>query len=113
MPDSCATAMTTRTEPLYGVPPTQNVIDGRIGLRADLDLFQLEIAWVGVSNHTAAYLITGRSSPNGVVAALSLLLLGASAPRPAQRPVSLRYSGPTGVWAGSRATLRAPARAAK
>ena len=58
--------------PPYGVPPTQNVVDGRIGLRVDLDMFQLEIAWVGVSNHTAAYLITGRSSPNGVVAALSL-----------------------------------------
>ena len=53
-------------------PPTQNVVDGRIGLRVDLDLFQLEIAWVGVSNHTAAYLITGSSSPNGVVASLSL-----------------------------------------
>jgi uncharacterized protein (TIGR02001 family) len=56
---------------LYGIPPTQNVIDGRIALRADLDRFQLEIAWVGVSNHTAAYLITGRNSPNGVVAAVS------------------------------------------
>ena len=57
---------------LYGIPPMQNVFDGRIGLRVDLDRFQLEVAWVGVSNHTAAYLITGRNSPNGVVAALSL-----------------------------------------
>jgi uncharacterized protein (TIGR02001 family) len=57
---------------LYGVPPTKNVIDGRIGLRFDLDLFQLEVAWVGVNNHTAAYYVTGRASPNGVVAALSL-----------------------------------------
>ena len=56
---------------LYGVPPIQNVFDGRIGLRADLDPFQLEIAWVGVSNHTASYLITGRSSTNGVVVAVS------------------------------------------
>jgi hypothetical protein len=56
---------------LYGVPPIQNVFDGRIGLRADLDPFQLEIAWVGVSNHTASYLITGRYSPNGVVAVVS------------------------------------------
>jgi hypothetical protein len=56
---------------LYGVPPTQNVIDARIGLRADLELFQLEIAWVGVSNHAASYPVTGRNSPNGVVAAVS------------------------------------------
>ena len=56
---------------LYGVQPTSNVFDGRIGLRFDLDVLHLEIAWVGVSNHTAAYLITGRSSPNGVVAALT------------------------------------------
>ena len=57
---------------LYGVKPVKNVIDGRIGLRADLEMFQLELAWVGVSNHTAAYFVTGRNSPNGVVAALSL-----------------------------------------
>jgi len=57
--------------PLYGIAPTHNVVDGRIGLRADLDRFQLEIAWVGVSNHAAAYQITGRTSPNGVVAAVS------------------------------------------
>ena len=48
------------------------MIDGRIGLRVDLDMVQLEVAWVGVSNHAAAYLVTGRYSPNGVVAALSI-----------------------------------------
>ena len=63
--------MTARTGFCTVFRLSQNVFDGRIGLRADLDLFQLEIAWVGVSNHTAAYLITGRSSPNGVVAAVS------------------------------------------
>jgi uncharacterized protein (TIGR02001 family) len=57
--------------PLYGIAPTHNVVDGRIGLRADLDVVQVEIAWVGVSNHAAAYQITGRRSPNGVVAAVS------------------------------------------
>ncbi|MET0682276.1 MAG: TorF family putative porin [Casimicrobiaceae bacterium] len=56
---------------LYGIRPTTNVVDGRFGLRVDLDIFQLEIAWVGVSNHSAAYVITGRNSPNGVVAVLS------------------------------------------
>jgi hypothetical protein len=66
-----------RYESPYGLMPphgesTQRVIDGRIGVRIDLDPFQLEIAWVGVSNHHAAYLVTGASSPNGVVASLSL-----------------------------------------
>jgi len=66
-----------RYESPYGVVPprgeaTQRVIDGRVGVRIDLDPFQLEIAWVGVSNHIAAYLITGATSPNGVVASLSL-----------------------------------------
>ena len=57
---------------LYGIAPTKNVIDARFGLRSDLDIVQLEVAWVGVSNHTAGYLLTGRNSPNGVVAALSI-----------------------------------------
>ena len=57
---------------LYGIKPTQNIVDGRIGVRADIDRFQLEVAWVGISNHSASYFITGRNSPNGVVAALSI-----------------------------------------
>jgi len=66
-----------RYESPYGlVPPhgdyTQRVWDGRIGARIDLDPFQLEVAWVGVSSHFAAYLITGATSPNGIVASLSL-----------------------------------------
>jgi uncharacterized protein (TIGR02001 family) len=66
-----------RYESPYGlVPPvrdiTQRVWDGRVGVRIDLDPFQLEVAWVGVSNHFAAFLITGATSPNGVVASLSL-----------------------------------------
>jgi uncharacterized protein (TIGR02001 family) len=65
-----------RYESPYGLfprfQPVQRVFDGRIGVRIDLDMFQLEIAWVGVSNHTSAYLITGSSSPNTVVATLSL-----------------------------------------
>jgi uncharacterized protein (TIGR02001 family) len=65
-----------RYESPYGVvprsEPMQNVFDARIGLRVDLDPFQLEVAWVGISDHTAAYLITGSRSPNTVVASLSL-----------------------------------------
>ena len=56
----------------YGLPPTKNIFDARIGLRADIDRFQLEVAWVGVNKHSAAYFVTGRNSPNGVVAALTL-----------------------------------------
>jgi uncharacterized protein (TIGR02001 family) len=59
-------------DPMRVAQPTQNVVDGRIGLRIDFNPLQLEIAWVGVSNHTVAYVITGSSSPNTVVAALSL-----------------------------------------
>ena len=67
-----------RYESPYGLKPprgsdvTQRVIDGRVGLHIDFDPFQLEVAWVGVSNHVAAYLVTGTTSPNGVVASLSL-----------------------------------------
>jgi uncharacterized protein (TIGR02001 family) len=61
----------------YGlVPPrgesTERVLDGRIGVRIDIDPFQLEVAWVGVSNHFAAFLVTGATTPNGVVASLSV-----------------------------------------
>jgi len=58
--------------PQYGLSPTKNIFDARIGLRADIDRFQLEIAWVGVNDHSAAYFITGRRTPNGVLAALTL-----------------------------------------
>jgi hypothetical protein len=50
----------------------QRVSTGESRVRFDLDPFQLELAWVGISNHGAAYLVTGNGSPNGVVASLSL-----------------------------------------
>jgi uncharacterized protein (TIGR02001 family) len=58
--------------PQYGLEPTKNIFDARIGLRAAIEPFQLEIAWVGVNNHTASYFFTGRRTPNGVLAALTL-----------------------------------------
>jgi uncharacterized protein (TIGR02001 family) len=66
-----------RYESPYGLLPprgesTERVIDGRVGVRIDLDPFQLEVAWVGVNNHIAAFLVTGTTTPNGVVASLSL-----------------------------------------
>ena len=57
---------------LYGVKPTKNIFDGRIGVLTGIDRFQLEVAWVGVSNHSAGYFITGRNTPNGVVASVSI-----------------------------------------
>lgn len=57
---------------LYGAKSANNIFDGRIGVRADVDRIELELAWVGVSNHSAGYYITGRNSPNGVVASVSM-----------------------------------------
>ncbi len=85
---------------LYGVQPTQNVVDGRIGLRVDLDMFQLEIAWVGVSNHTAAYLITGSEQPQRRRRGAVLLLLDASALRPARRADQLALFGADSGFGG-------------
>jgi uncharacterized protein (TIGR02001 family) len=56
----------------YGAKPTSNILDARIGVRANVDRFQLEVAWVGLSDHSAGYYITGRKTPNGVVASVSL-----------------------------------------
>ena len=55
----------------YGSRSSQNVVDGRVGLGANLDLFRLELAWVGISNANAAYPITGSRSPNTVVLTVS------------------------------------------
>jgi uncharacterized protein (TIGR02001 family) len=50
---------------------SQNIVDGRIGLGANFDLFRLELAWVGISNGNVAYQITGSRNPNTVVLTLS------------------------------------------
>jgi uncharacterized protein (TIGR02001 family) len=54
-----------------GSPSNPHVVDGRIGLVAVFDLFQLELAWVGISDKYVAYRITGSDSPNTVVLTLS------------------------------------------
>jgi uncharacterized protein (TIGR02001 family) len=56
---------------IYGQQSEQHVVDGRIGLGVDVDLFHLELAWVGTSAAYAAYQITGSKSPNTVVLSLS------------------------------------------
>jgi uncharacterized protein (TIGR02001 family) len=97
--------ITARTEPM------QNVFDARIGLRIDLEPFQLEVAWVGVSGHTAAYLITGSRSPNTIVASLSLSFY-----KPAgtgtRRAISSRWaqSAFSTIWRAMRRVLVTSAR---
>jgi uncharacterized protein (TIGR02001 family) len=61
----------TSTEYAYGSPSNQHVVDGRIGVGVTFDLFQLELAWVGISAANVAYPITGSRSPNTVVLTLS------------------------------------------
>ena len=67
----------TRTTDPYAPPVEQHIVDGRIGLGADFDLFHVELVWVGlggsIANNSAnaGYRITGSSSPNTVVLTLS------------------------------------------
>lgn len=56
---------------IYGQPSEQHVVDGRIGLGIDVDLFHLELAWVGTNAAYSAYQITGSKSPNTVVLSLT------------------------------------------
>lgn len=49
----------------------QHVVDGRIGVGVDFELFHLELAWVGLSATYSAYPITGSNSPNTVVVTLT------------------------------------------
>jgi uncharacterized protein (TIGR02001 family) len=64
-----------RYERVYGsdnrAQYTQQAFDARFGLRVDFEVFQLELAWVGVSAHDAARRITGSSNPNTAVVTLS------------------------------------------
>jgi uncharacterized protein (TIGR02001 family) len=61
----------TRADYAYGSRSTQNVVDGRVGIGANFEWLRLELAWVGISNKSAAERITGSTSPNTVVLTLS------------------------------------------
>jgi uncharacterized protein (TIGR02001 family) len=63
--------LASRSDSIYGSRSDQRVWDGRIGLGFDFDLFQVELAWVGISASGVAYRITGGRSPNAVVLTLS------------------------------------------
>ncbi len=68
--------LTTRTTYPYTPQVEQRIVDGRVGLGVDFDLFHIEVAWVGIAsrtgNNTASvgYLVTGSTSPNTVVLTL-------------------------------------------
>ena len=63
--------LSTRSTYVYGTRSQQHVVDGRVGLSADLDLFRIEVAWVGISSAYVAYRFTGSSSPNTVVVTIA------------------------------------------
>jgi len=41
--------LNVRTTHPYDIKTTQNVVDGRVGVATELDLFHIELAWVGAS----------------------------------------------------------------
>ena len=55
----------------YGWP--EHLFDGRVGLAADLDRFNVQLSWVATSSTTAAYATTGVRSRNGPLLTFSLL----------------------------------------
>jgi uncharacterized protein (TIGR02001 family) len=63
--------LNTRSAYIYGYTTPKHIVDGRIGLSTDLDLFRIEVAWVGISSTYVAYGVTGSSSPNTVVLTIS------------------------------------------
>ena len=55
----------------YGSGPDRRIWDGRIGCGVEFDLFQLELAWVGISRANAAYRLTQTTSSNTFVLTIS------------------------------------------
>ena len=68
--------LSTRSTYPHGPQVEQHVVDGRIGLGVDYDLFHIELAWVGLNSGAANSIANvdyriGGSSPNTVVLTLS------------------------------------------
>jgi len=63
--------LSSRSDYPYTPQVNQHVVDGRIGIGADFDLFHVELAWIGISTAYVAYGVTGSSSPNTVVLTVS------------------------------------------
>ena len=64
--------LSSRSDYPYSPQVNQHVVDGRIGIGADFDLFHVELAWIGISTlHTFAYGIIGRQQSETVVLTVS------------------------------------------
>jgi uncharacterized protein (TIGR02001 family) len=59
--------LAAQSSPPYGVPASERIVDGKVGLSATIESFRLELAWVGVSKASATYPFTGSDIRNGVV----------------------------------------------
>jgi len=64
--------LATRSVPAYGPRPHQQIVDGKVGVLADIHSVQVELAWVGISHTYSAYPTTGSNRRNSVVLTLSL-----------------------------------------
>jgi len=47
------------------------IVDGRVGVGFDLDQFNVQLSWVGISSPTSAYVITGVGNRSGPVLTVS------------------------------------------
>jgi uncharacterized protein (TIGR02001 family) len=52
---------------VYGASSNETTFDARVGLAFDLDVFNLELNWVGLSNGQSAYPFASSGRRNGVV----------------------------------------------
>lgn len=58
----------TNANPYYGQP--EHLFDGRVGVGVDLEQFNVQLSWIGISSASAAYGITNVRSRNGLVLTL-------------------------------------------
>jgi len=66
-----AGALHSKSYNTYGESSGQSTFDARVGVGFDIDSFNLEVAWVGLSNAESAYPFAGSGRPNGVVFSVS------------------------------------------
>jgi hypothetical protein len=59
------------SEGAYGLRPDRHVFDASVGVALDLDQFNIQLSWVGISSMNAPYPATGLRSKNGAVLLLS------------------------------------------
>jgi len=64
-------ALRSKSYDAYGVSENQSTFDARLGIGFDVEAFNLELAWVGVSRAESTYPFAGSGRRNGVVLSLS------------------------------------------